>query len=58
MLKWALVFLIIAIISWLLGLSGVAIVSAGLAKIAFYTCISLSIISLIMHFAKGVVKFL
>jgi uncharacterized membrane protein YtjA (UPF0391 family) len=36
MLQWALAFLILALVAAFFGFAGVAVVSAGIAKILFY----------------------
>lgn len=47
MLGLALTFLIIALIAGALGLGGIAVLSAGLAKILFFVFIALFLVSLI-----------
>jgi uncharacterized membrane protein YtjA (UPF0391 family) len=54
MLYYALVFLLIAIMAAVFGFGGVAIVSAGIAKILFYVFIVLFLVSLITHMARRV----
>lgn len=53
MLYYALVFLVIALVTGFLGFGGVAFAAAGIAKIIFYIFLAVFLISLIMHFARG-----
>ena len=52
MLYWAVVFLVISLIAAFLGFSGVAVASAGIAKILFFLFVVLFVISLIMGLAR------
>jgi uncharacterized membrane protein YtjA (UPF0391 family) len=54
MLYYALVFLLIAILAAFFGFGGVAIASAGIAKILFFVFIVLFVISLITHVSRRV----
>ena len=54
MLYYALVFLLIAIVAAVFGFGGVAIVSAGIAKILFLVFIVLFVVSLITHISRRV----
>ena len=54
MLHYALVFLVIAIIAAIFGFGGVAVASAGIAKILFYLFLIAFVISLIMHSSRRV----
>jgi uncharacterized membrane protein YtjA (UPF0391 family) len=54
MLYYALVFLLVAIVAAILGFGGIAIISAGIAKILFFVFIVLFLVSLIMHVARRV----
>ena len=47
MLRWTIIFIIIAIIAGVLGFGGIAGTSAGIAKIFFFIFIVLFILSLI-----------
>ena len=47
MLYWALVFLIVAIIAAVFGFGGIAVASAGIAKILFFVFLVLFIVSLL-----------
>ena len=52
MLYYALVFLLVAILAAVFGFGGIAIVSAGIAKILFFIFIVLFLVSLVTHFAR------
>lgn len=52
MLRWIVIFLVIALVAALLGFGGVASASAGIAKIIFYVAIILFVVSLIMNFVR------
>lgn len=49
MLRWAVVFFIVALIAAILGFSGIAVASAGIAKILFYIFLVLFLVSLLTH---------
>jgi len=52
MLKWTIIFLVIALIAALLGFGGIAAGAAEIAEILFYIFIVLFLISLIMGFVR------
>ncbi len=54
MLYYALVFLLIAILAAFFGFGGIAIVSAGIAKVLFFVFIVLFLVSLIAHVSRRV----
>jgi uncharacterized membrane protein YtjA (UPF0391 family) len=54
MLHYALVFLLIAILAGVFGFGGIAVASAGIAKILFFLFIIAFVISLIMHAGRRV----
>jgi uncharacterized membrane protein YtjA (UPF0391 family) len=54
MLRWALGFFVIAIIAALLGFSGIAVASAGIAKLIFYIFLVLFLVSLVGHLFRRV----
>jgi uncharacterized membrane protein YtjA (UPF0391 family) len=54
MLYYALVFLLIAILAAVFGFGGVAVMSAGIAKILFFVFIVLFLVSLITHMSRRV----
>ncbi len=53
MLRYALIFLVIALIAGVLGFGGIAGASMGIAKILFWIFIILFVVGLIMHLARG-----
>ena len=53
MLRWALVFLVVALIAGVLGFGGVAGTSMDIAKILFFVFLMLFFISAIMHMIRG-----
>ena len=53
MLRWALIFLIIALFAAALGFTGIYVAAAGIAKILFYIFVILFVVSLVMHLARG-----
>jgi uncharacterized membrane protein YtjA (UPF0391 family) len=53
MLRWALIFLVVALIAAALGFTGIYAAAAGIAKILFYIFLVLLVVSLIMHMIRG-----
>jgi uncharacterized membrane protein YtjA (UPF0391 family) len=53
MLRYAVIFLIIAIIAAVLGFGGVAIISVEIAKILFFVFLVLFVITLVVHLFQG-----
>jgi uncharacterized membrane protein YtjA (UPF0391 family) len=53
MLKWALIFFIVAIIAGILGFWGLAAAAAAIAKILFFIFLVLFVISLIAGLVAG-----
>jgi uncharacterized membrane protein YtjA (UPF0391 family) len=53
MLKWALIFLVIALIAALFGFGGIASTSAGIAQILFFIFIVLFAIALVVNAFQG-----
>ena len=53
MLRWALIFFIVALLAAVLGFGGVAGVAVGIAKFLFYVFAVLLLISLVMGLAGG-----
>ncbi len=53
MLGWALMFLVIALISAVLGFGGIAGAAIGIAKIVFFVAIALFLISAIVGAIRG-----
>ena len=50
MLRWAVIFLVIAIIAGIFGFTGIAATSAGIAKTIFYIFIILFLLGLILGY--------
>jgi len=48
MLRWALVFLVIAIVAGIFGFAGIMLAAAGIAKLLFYVFLILFVVSLAM----------
>lgn len=53
MLRWAAAFFILALIAAVFGFGGIAVASAGIAKILFFIFLVVFAISLIMGLASG-----
>ena len=53
MLKWALIFFVIAIIAALFGFGGIAGASAEIEKVLFYIFIAIFVISLLFGLFRG-----
>jgi uncharacterized membrane protein YtjA (UPF0391 family) len=53
MLRWALIFLIVALVAGVLGFGGIAGASMGIAKLLAMIFVVLFIVSLIMHLVRG-----
>jgi uncharacterized membrane protein YtjA (UPF0391 family) len=47
MLRWALIFLVVAIIAGVFGFAGIMVAAAGIAKLLFYLFLVLFLVSLI-----------
>ncbi len=56
MLYWASIFFIIALIAAIFGFSGIAATSAEVAQILFYLFVLGFVLSVFLHFARGVDK--
>jgi len=52
MLSWALIFFVVAIIAAIFGFGGIAVASAGIAKILFFVFIVMFAVSLVMSMAR------
>lgn len=48
MLRWALLFLVVAIVAGMFGFAGVMVAAAGIAKLLFYVFLVLFVVSLAM----------
>ena len=53
MLRYALIFLVIALIAGFLGFGTVEFAAAGIAKILFVVFLVLFLVGLIMHLGRG-----
>ena len=53
MLRWALIFLVVALVAGLLGFGVIAGVSMEIARVLFLVFIVLFLVSLVMHFVRG-----
>jgi uncharacterized membrane protein YtjA (UPF0391 family) len=54
MLRWALIFLVIALVAALLGFGGLAGAATGIAKILFFIFLVIFVVSLILHLVRRV----
>jgi uncharacterized membrane protein YtjA (UPF0391 family) len=52
MLRWALIFFIVALLAAVFGFSGIALAAAGIAKILFYIFLVLFLVSLVSHLLR------
>ena len=57
MLKWALIFFVISLVTGFLGFRGVSSATGGIAKILFFIFIALTIIVVIIALAIGQMVF-
>jgi uncharacterized membrane protein YtjA (UPF0391 family) len=48
MLRWALIFLVVAIVAGIFGFAGIMLAAAGIAKLLFYLFLVLFLVSLVM----------
>jgi uncharacterized membrane protein YtjA (UPF0391 family) len=54
MLNWALIFFVIAVVAAIFGFSGIAVATAGIAKILFFLFLILFVVSLISGLTRRV----
>jgi uncharacterized membrane protein YtjA (UPF0391 family) len=52
MLRWALISFVVALLAAVLGFTGIALASAGIAKVLFYVFFILFVLSLLGHVAR------
>jgi uncharacterized membrane protein YtjA (UPF0391 family) len=52
MLNWALVFLLVAMLAAVFGFTGLAVASAGIAKLLFYLFIVVFLVMLVLGIAR------
>ncbi len=53
MLRWALIFLVVALVAGVLGFTSIAGAAIGIAKLLFYIFLVLFLVSLVMHLVRG-----
>jgi uncharacterized membrane protein YtjA (UPF0391 family) len=53
MLRWALIFLVVALIAGVLGFTSIAGTSMAIAQVLFWVFAVLFVISLVLHLARG-----
>jgi len=53
MLRWAFLFLVVALIAALFGFGGIASAAAGIAKVLFVIAIAIFVIMLLLGLAAG-----
>lgn len=51
MLRWALIFFVVAIVAGIMGFAGIMVAAAGIAKLLFYLFLVLFLVSLVMGLA-------
>ncbi len=52
MLRWALIFLVVALLAGVLGFTSIVGPAIGIAKLLFYAFVVLFLVSLVMHLAR------
>ncbi len=52
MLRWAVIFFVVALLAAVLGFTGIALAAAGIAKILFYVLVILFALTLLSHVAR------
>ncbi|HYE45864.1 MAG TPA: DUF1328 domain-containing protein [Caulobacter sp.] len=53
MLRWALIFLVVALVAAVLGFGGLAGAAVDIAKILFFVFLALFVVSLVMNLVRG-----
>lgn len=53
MLRWALIFFVVALVAALFGFGGIAGSAAGIAEILFYGFLIVAVITLVMSLVSG-----
>jgi uncharacterized membrane protein YtjA (UPF0391 family) len=53
MLRWALIFFVVALLAGVLGFGGIAIAAGGMARILFFIFVILFLVSLVGHLLRG-----
>jgi len=52
MLRWALIFFVVALLAAVLGFTGIAVAAAGVAKVLFFLFVILFLVTLLGHVAR------
>ena len=52
MLRWALIFFVVALLAAVLGFTGIAVAAAGVAKVLFFFFVVLFLVTLLGHVAR------
>jgi len=52
MLRWALIFFVVALLAAVLGFTGIAVAAAGVAKVLFFLFVVLFLITLLGHVTR------
>jgi len=52
MLRWALIFFVVALLAAVLGFTGIAVAAAGVAKVLFFLFVILFLATLLGHVAR------
>ena len=53
MLKWAFIFLVIALVAAMFGFGGIASTAAGIAKVLFFIAIAVFVVMLLLGLFAG-----
>ena len=53
MLRWALIFLLVGLVAYVFGFTGIAGATITVAKLLFYVFLVMFLISLVMHLLRG-----
>jgi len=53
MLRWALIFFVLALVAALFGFGGIAAGAAGVAKILFFAFLILAAVSVVANLSRG-----
>ena len=53
MLKWAFIFLVIALVAAMFGFGGIASTAAGIAKVLFFIAIAIFVVMLLLGLFAG-----
>jgi uncharacterized membrane protein YtjA (UPF0391 family) len=53
MLRWALIFFVLALVAALFGFGGIAAGAAGIAKILFFAFLILAAVSVVANLSRG-----